>query len=185
MTHLSNLLGKRLAMSCRWTRRRWSRLPSGREFWKQPRQAVIALADDSEGMILAAALAGRLRIPLLIRDRSDSQRPWPRASRSAWRKSCWPLMSRIGFPDGPRVAGTLRVPSAQRGVPSAQGGEGGGRHSDHEYMVPGACHLIVGRQAIEHRLIAALGAAAVRNVIVARVPDPRTGVGHSAWRRRT
>jgi len=36
-------------------------------------------------------------------------------------------------------------------------------------------------QALQHRLIARLGADKVRNVVVARVPDDRAGVGHTAW----
>ena len=36
-------------------------------------------------------------------------------------------------------------------------------------------------QALQHRLIAALGADKVRNVVVARAPDDRAEVGHTAW----
>ncbi|MGA2258327.1 MAG: hypothetical protein ABSG53_26990, partial [Thermoguttaceae bacterium] len=36
-------------------------------------------------------------------------------------------------------------------------------------------------QALQHRLIAVLGADKVRNVVVARAPDDRAAVGHSAW----
>jgi len=36
-------------------------------------------------------------------------------------------------------------------------------------------------QALQHRLIAALGADKVRNVVVARVPDDRAAVGQTAW----
>ena len=36
-------------------------------------------------------------------------------------------------------------------------------------------------QALQHRLIAALGADKVRNVVVARAPDERADVGHTAW----
>ena len=36
-------------------------------------------------------------------------------------------------------------------------------------------------RALQHRLIAALGADKVRNVVVARAPDDRAGVGHTAW----
>jgi hypothetical protein len=36
-------------------------------------------------------------------------------------------------------------------------------------------------QALQHRLIAALGADEVRNVVVARAPDDRAEVGHTAW----
>jgi len=36
-------------------------------------------------------------------------------------------------------------------------------------------------QALQHRLIAALGADKVRNVIIARAPDDRAKVGHTAW----
>jgi hypothetical protein len=36
-------------------------------------------------------------------------------------------------------------------------------------------------QALQHRLIAALGRDKIRNVVVARAPDDRADVGHSAW----
>ena len=42
-----------------------------KRFWKQPRQAVLAASDDSEGIIFGSALAARMSIPLLIRRRSE------------------------------------------------------------------------------------------------------------------
>ena len=42
-----------------------------KRFWKRPRQAVLAAADDAEGIILGSALASRMSVPLLIRRRSE------------------------------------------------------------------------------------------------------------------
>ena len=36
-------------------------------------------------------------------------------------------------------------------------------------------------KSLQHRLIAALGADKVRNVVVVRAPDDRADVGHTAW----
>jgi hypothetical protein len=40
---------------------------------------------------------------------------------------------------------------------------------------------ILAPKALQRRLVAALGAGKVRNIVVARVPDPRAGVGNTAW----
>ena len=45
----------------------------------------------------------------------------------------------------------------------------------------GTAFEVLPPQALQHRLIAALGAGKVRNVVVARAPDDRAGVGRTAW----
>lgn len=40
---------------------------------------------------------------------------------------------------------------------------------------------VLGPQALQHRLVAAIGPEQVRSVVVARVPQPNAGIGQTAW----
>ena len=122
-----------------------------KRFWNHSREVVVAMADDPEAVILGSALAAGLDVPILLCEQEEAG-----AAVSA------ALEGPVGRAD---AGGRERC---QEDRPAGFSG----RKSPAEILPP---------QALQHRLIAALGADKVRNVVVARAPDDRADVGHTAW----
>jgi hypothetical protein len=125
-------------------------LSVARRFWKQPREAVLAAADDPEGLILGSALAAGRAAPLLIRRRSETRQAVAEALGALGVERAWIAVGNPG------------EPPAWSGGPTFRG-------------------AVLGPHELQHALVAALGAEAVRNVVVARLPERASGAGKTAW----
>ncbi|MGA2034304.1 MAG: hypothetical protein ABSG68_18820 [Thermoguttaceae bacterium] len=121
-----------------------------KRFWKHCERVVLAVADDPEALILGSALAANLSVPLLIRQRTDSQAAVAQA---------------LGKLHAERVLLAVTDPEM----------------APHWAAGPRYALDVLGPRDLERRLIEAWGARNVRNIILARLPDERSGVGATAW----
>jgi len=122
-------------------------------FWGQSREAVVAAADDPEAVILGSALAAARAVPLVIRRREAL-----RGAQQRWRAALAELgVGRAWI----AVSDPARAPAWAFG--------------------PAITTEVLGPQQLQHELVAALGARAVRSLVVARLPEGRGAAGGTAW----
>jgi hypothetical protein len=123
-----------------------------KRFWGQSREAIVAAADDPEAVILGAALAAARAAPLLIREPTEAPSRTAAALAELGVQRAW-----IAACDAERLPAWAREPS------------------------PTVATAVLDRRKLQHKLAAALGARAVRNLVVARVPEGPNGAGRTAW----
>ncbi len=127
-----------------------------KRFWNHSREVVLAMADDPEAVILGSALAAGLDTPILLCECDEAA-----AAVSAALQDLSVARVLVAVSDA-KKSPRWRAPCT------------------HGRQIEVASEILLPR-ALQHRLIAALGADKIRNVVVARVPDDRAGVGHTAW----
>jgi hypothetical protein len=123
-----------------------------KRFWGHSREAVVAAADDPEAVILGSALAAGRTVPLVLRRRGETGEAVAAALLQLGVKREWVAVS-------------------DRDRAPAWAGEPPLRFTAE----------VLGPRQLQHELVAALGASAVRNVVVARLPEGPNGVGRTAW----
>jgi hypothetical protein len=139
-----------------------------KRFWGHSREAVLAAADDPEAVILGSALAAGRALPLVLRQRSETSEAVAAALVELGVGRAWIA---VGDPNrAPAWAGGhAAAPSPPAPLPQ---GERGATAFTAE---------VLGPRQLQHELVAALGASAVRNLVVARLPEGPNGVGRTAW----
>ncbi len=122
-----------------------------KRFWNHSREVVVAMFDDPEAVILGSALAAGLDVPILLCEHDEG--------------------------GGAAVSAALKDLSVGRIFVAMSDA----KKSPPWIQQPGIASEILPPRALQHRLIAVLGADKVHNVVVARAPDDRAEVGHTAW----
>jgi hypothetical protein len=122
-----------------------------KRFWGRPRQVVVAAVEDAEGVLFGGALAARMSIPLLLAERTETR-------------------AKLG-----EALQDLGVEEALAAVADAD-------HAPLWANARGKYNItILGPRAVQDRLVDAIGRSGVHTIVVARVPEKRSGAGQSAW----
>ena len=126
-------------------------LAVAKRFWGRPRRAVVAASEDAEGILFGAALAARMSIPLLLRERTESRTSLAAALRELGVEEAFAAVA-----DPERAAAMVQCArQVQHQGDDAPGGPGP-RDRGHR-------------------------SGRVRTIVVARVPEKRATVGLTAW----